>query len=144
MVAAKLWRESTRAASITAATPEPSSSAPGASEVAFSGSETRESRCPEMITTRPGSPVPRWIASTSITSVGVGTRSPWTTWEGVRMSRQPPQPRPISAKRAATQRRAAPMPRVSDFVSDKVCRVPKPTRRAIVAWSSSARTSVAI
>ena len=43
------WRvANSRASSSTTATPEPSSSAPGASLVKFSTSVTRESRCPVM------------------------------------------------------------------------------------------------
>ena len=40
------WVANTRTSSSTTATPEPSSSAPGASSVKFSTSLTRESRCP--------------------------------------------------------------------------------------------------
>ena len=40
------WVANTRASSSTTATPDPSSSAPGASSVKFSTSETRESRWP--------------------------------------------------------------------------------------------------
>ena len=50
--------------------PEPSSLAPGASLVAFITSVTRLSMWPEMTTTRSGSVVPRWIATTSSTTVG--------------------------------------------------------------------------
>ena len=91
MVALNRYFDRTRAASITAATPEPSSLAPGASEVAFCTSETRLSMCPAMITTRSGSVVPRWMASTSWITEGVGTRVPVTVSSGVTISRQPPQ-----------------------------------------------------
>ena len=91
MVALNLYFDSTRAASMTAVTPEPSSLAPGASEVAFSGSETRLSMWPAMITTRSGSVVPRWMASTSWMMAGLGTRAPVTVSSGVTISRQPPQ-----------------------------------------------------
>jgi len=85
--------ESTRAASITAAVPEPSSLAPGASLVKSMTSVTRLSIWPEMITTLFGSAVPRWMASTLVTLVGDGTRRPVTTSEGVAMLRQPRQAR---------------------------------------------------
>jgi hypothetical protein len=59
--------DSTRAASITAATPEASSLAPGASSGASITSLTRLSMWPAMMITRSGSLVPFWIASTSTT-----------------------------------------------------------------------------
>jgi hypothetical protein len=46
-----------------------------------------------MITTRSGFVVPRWIANTFVTLVGVGTRRPVTTSEGVAIVRQPRQAR---------------------------------------------------
>jgi hypothetical protein len=46
---------------------------------------------PEMTITRPGSVVPLWIASTSTIAVGVGTRGPVKSRDGVSMARQPPQ-----------------------------------------------------
>src|SRR4249919_1545272 len=42
-------------------------------------------------------------------------------------SRQPPHCAEMRSNSACTQRRAAPMPRVFDFVSDRVCRVPNAT-----------------
>ena len=42
-----------------------------------------------------------------------------------------------AANCAASQRRAAPMPRVSDLVSDSVCRVPNPTSFATVVCSAA-------
>ena len=90
MVAGNLCRESTRAASITAAVPDPSSLAPGASEVKSITSLTRLSIWPEMITTRLGSVVPRWIAKTLVTLVGLGTRRPVTISDGLAIVRQPP------------------------------------------------------
>ena len=111
--------------------------APGASLVLSITSLTRESRWPVITMTRSGSVLPRLIATTSITSVGLGVRLPVNTCEGVTTSMQPPQSFEIASKRDFTQRRAAPMPRVSDFVSDSVWRVPKPTRRVIVMRSST-------
>ncbi len=93
-----------------------------------------------MRTTRFGSDVPRWIATISMTCVGCGTRFPVTVWAGVSICRQPPQSLEKVAKRDCTQRRAAPMPRWSDLVSDKVWRVPKLTSLVIVACNSSALT----
>jgi hypothetical protein len=58
----------------TAAVPEPSSLAPGASLVASITSVTRLSMWPEMMMTRFGSVVPRWMPSTFQTLVGVGMR----------------------------------------------------------------------
>src|ERR671921_598217 len=74
MVAGNLCFESTRAASITAAVPEPSSLAPGENAVAFIGSVTRLSMWPVMMTTSFGRSVPRWIATALQTLVGVGMR----------------------------------------------------------------------
>ena len=62
----------------TAAVPEPSSFAPGASEVAFITSVTRLSIWPVMITTSLGRSVPRWMATALQTLVGLGTRRPVT------------------------------------------------------------------
>src|SRR6201999_555732 len=58
--------------------------------------------------------------------------------------RQPPQSFEISSKRDFTQRRAAPMPRVSDVVSDSVWRVPKVTSLSIVALRLSGFTLTAM
>ena len=80
---------------------------------------------------KPGSTV--IIEGNRITSVGTGTRRPVNISEGVSTVRQPPQSLEIAWKFAATQRRAAPMPRVSDLVSLSVWRVPKLTSLAIVA-----------
>jgi hypothetical protein len=85
--------DSSRAASITAAVPEPSSLAPGASAAAFIGSVTRLSIWPEMMTTRFGSTLPRWMAMTFVTRVGLGTRRPVTTSDGFSILRQFPQAR---------------------------------------------------
>ena len=74
--------DSTRAASSTAALPDPSSFAPGASAVAFITSLTRLSIWPEMMTTSLGRSVPRWMASTSVNLVGTGMRSRWTMVDG--------------------------------------------------------------
>lgn len=144
MVAGKRWAERIRAASSTAATPEASSLAPGASCVASSGSLIRLSIWALMITTRPGSVVPRWMAITSWTTVGLGTRSPVTVWSGVTNSRQPAHRPPIASNRPFAHRRAAPMPRVSEAVSDRVCRVPNATSRVIVAVRFSGFTDPAM
>jgi len=61
--------------------------APGASLVKFMMSVTRESMCPVMRMTRLVSLVPRWMATTSITSVGCGMRAPVKVCEGVTISR---------------------------------------------------------
>ena len=97
-----------------------------------------------MMITRLASLLPRWIAITSTTSVACGTRAPLTICDGVSTSRQLPQSLERLAKRAATQRRAAPIPRVSDRVSDKVWRVPKPTSVAIVECSAAGSTRSAM
>ena len=128
---------------MTTATPEASSLAPGASALKFMMSETRESRWAVIRITRFGSPVPRWIATTSITSVGVGNLGPLKTCAGVTTSRQPPHCCDRSAKRCFTHWRAAPMPRVLEAVSDMVWRVPKPTSASIVARSSATSTAAA-
>jgi hypothetical protein len=93
--------DSTRAASITAAVPDASSLAPGASPLASSGSELRLSIWPEMMITRSGSLVPCWMASTSTTSVGTGNRSPVTVFAGIATFRQPPQSFEIARNRDA-------------------------------------------
>src|SRR5690348_16051594 len=56
------------------------------------------------------------------------------------ISRQPPQSLEICSKRDFTQRSAAPMPRLSDLVSERVLRLPKLTSLLSVAWSSWALT----
>src|SRR5581483_10883095 len=141
-VAANLYFLSARAASISAETPDASSSAPGASPVASITSERRESRCPVITITRSGSVCPRWIATTSITSTPFfGVRSPVNTFDGVTTSRQPPQSLEISSNLDFTQRRAAPIPRAFDFVSDSVLRVPKPTSAASMSCNDFAETA---
>ncbi len=92
-------------------------------------------------TTRFGSAVPRWIATTSTTSVGCEMRGPVTVCETIFTSRQPPHCAAMSVKRACTQRRAAPMPRVWLCVSDSVWRVPKPTSVSIVDRSCAGSTA---
>src|SRR5581483_4706892 len=141
-VAANLYFLSARAASISAETPDASSSAPGASPVASITSERRESRCPVITITRSGSVCPRWIATTSITSTPFfGVRSPVNTFDGVTTSRQPPQSLEISSNLDFTQRRAAPIPRAFAFVSDSVLRVPKPTSAASMSCNDFAETA---
>src|SRR5581483_9718358 len=111
-VAANLYLLSARAASISAETPDASSSAPGASPVA------------------------------SITSEPFfGVRSPVNTFDGVTTSRQPPQSLEISSNLDFTQRRAAPIPRAFAFVSDSVLRVPKPTSAASMSCNDFAETA---
>src|SRR6185312_14448826 len=144
-VAGNLYFESTRAVSISAETPAASSLAPGESPVASITSLRRESRCAVITITRFGSDVPRWIATTSITSApALGMRSPVNTCEGVTISRQPLQPFEIVSNCDATQRRAAPMPRVFEVVVESVWRVPKPTSAASAACRLDALTALAI
>src|SRR6185437_11637356 len=144
-VAGNLYFDSTRAVSISAATPAASSLAPGESPVASITSLRRESRCAVITITRFGSDVPCWIATTSITSAPAsGMRSPVNTWDGFTISRQPLQPFEIVSNCDATQRRAAPMPRVFEVVVESVWRVPKPTSAASVACRLDAFTAPAI
>src|SRR6185437_9920280 len=144
-VAGNLYFDNTRAVSISAATPAASSLAPGESPVASITSLRRESRCAVITITRFGSDVPRWIATTSITSApALGMRSPVNTWEGFTISRQPLQPFEISWNCAATQRRAAPMPRVFEVVVESVWRVPNPTSAVSVARRLEAFTAPTI
>jgi hypothetical protein len=144
MVAGNLCLESTRAASITAAVPEPSSLAPGASLVASMTSLTRLSIWPEMITTRFGSVVPRWIAKTLVTLVGAGTRRPVTTSEGVAIVRHPPQAAGVAAETplGPTKRRAD----AALGVGLRRKRMPRPkeTSRSTMERRLSPRTSSAI
>src|SRR4249919_1207631 len=143
-VAGNLYLLSTRAVSISAETPDASSLAPGASPVASITSLRRESRWPVITITRSGSLVPRWMATTFMTSTpSFGVRLPVNTCDGVTISRQPPQSFEIASKRDFTQRRAAPMPRALDLVSDKVLRVPKPTSFASISCSDCAETALA-
>src|SRR5580692_12870221 len=93
--------------------------------------------------TRSGSVVPLWMATTSTMGAGLGTRAPVTVCEGVTTERQPPQSRPICSNRACAKVRAAPMPRFGDAVSERVWRVPKPTKASIVAFSCAASGAVA-
>ncbi len=121
MVPGNLRCDRTRAASITAAVPLPSSFAPGASLVAFITSVTRLSMWPVMTTTSFGRSVPRWIATTLQTLVGVGTRRPVTVSQ-VRIVSSP-----VFFSSASVQARAAPMPRFGSVCDDRVWRVPKLT-----------------
>jgi hypothetical protein len=143
MVVGKRCFDSTRAASSVAATPEPSSLAPGASLVASITSLTRLSIWPEMMMTRFGSVVPRWMPSTFHTLVGCGMRRPVTTSDGSAMVMQPPHSRPIRRNSSAVQRSDAPMPRVGWFCSDKVCRVPKLTSFSMSCRSRCSLTASA-
>lgn len=73
-----------------------------------------------MMMTRSGALVPRWIASTSMKAVEVGTRVPVKFSDGVSMVRQLPQPALISVKRLFTQACAAPMPRVVELLPERL------------------------
>ncbi len=143
MVAGNLRPDSRRAASITADTPEPSSLAPGASILASITLLAMVSMWAEMTTTRSGSVVPRWMASTSAMTVGWENRWPVKVCSGVSIWRQPAQLLDSASNWAAIQRRAAPTPRVSEVVSEALWRVPKATNRVSVACSRSAETSAA-
>ena len=79
-----------------------------------------------------------------MTSVGWGTRSPVTTWDGVSIRSGAAQRGLRASNSPFTQRLAAPMPRVGDVVSERVCRVPKPTRRVIVARRRAGSTRAGI
>ncbi len=129
MVPGNLCLLSTRAASITAAVPEPSSLAPGASEVKFMTSVTRLSIWPWMMTTSFGRSVPRWIATMSQTGVGWGMRAPVKVSHGRTVSSPKLSNWPLVQPSAAT------MPRFGSVCDDSVCRVPKPTRDSIVCRS---------
>jgi hypothetical protein len=121
MVPANFFFDRTRAASMVPARPLALSLAPGESDVPFSGSLTRESMSPAIIAIRSGSRVPRWMASPLTTSVGSGIRgTPEITSLTVITSRQPAQSADILLNSSSIQRRAAPIPRVSDTVSESV------------------------
>ena len=126
MVPGNLCLLSTRAASITAATPEPSSFAPGASDVKFITSVTRLSIWPWIMTTSLGRSVPRWMATMSHTGVGRGTRAP------VNVSHGRTVVSPKLSNWPLVQPSAAPIPRFGSVCDDKVCRVPKLTKASIV------------
>src|SRR5690348_5045403 len=144
-VAGNLYFDSTRAVSINAATPAASSLAPGESPVASITSLRRESRCAVITITRSGSVVPRWIATISITSAPpFGMRGPVNDCAGFTTSMQPLQPLEMSLNCAATQRRAAPIPRVFEVVVERVWRVPKPTSATSVACRFDAFTAPAM
>lgn len=92
---------------------------------------------------RLGSVVPRIIARTFTTSVSRVKRlsAAVTMVDCVETSRHPPQASEMRLNSASVQRRAAPMPRVSDSVSDMVLRVPKLTSFRISASIRSAETA---
>jgi hypothetical protein len=73
-------------------------------------------------------------------SVGDGSLGAVKVSDGLTITRQPPQFLEMAANRPSAQRRAAPMPRVSDLVSDLVCRVPNETRVVMVDLSSASCT----
>src|SRR5687768_9125267 len=135
MVPGYLRFDSTRAASITAAVPDASSLAPGASLTAFIGSLTRLSMWPVMITTSLGRAVPRWMATALHTLVGVGTRRPVTVSQVCSVSR------PKLFISASAQRTAAPIPRLESVCDESVWRVPKPTNLATMRRNRSWVTS---
>ena len=56
-------------------------------------------------------------------------------------SRHPPHPAEIASISLLIQRRAAPIPRVAERVSDSVLRVPNPARMRISSSSRSADTA---
>ena len=67
-------------------------------------------------------------------------RAPVTVCSGVSMTRQPWQAAANPSYSPFTQRRAAPMPRVGEVVSDMVWRVPNPTSLVMAAFSASTLT----
>ena len=56
-------------------------------------------------------------------------------------SRHPPHAAEIASNSALIQRRAAPIPRVSESVSDSVWRVPKPASRRMSASTRETETA---
>ena len=127
MVHGKRWPASTRATSSTAATPEASSLAPGASAVAFITSVTRESIWPLISSTRVSvGSVPGSVASTLAMSTLRLIRLPSGCTVKVSSSTvsRPPPALPYFWNSASTHCRAAPMPRVLLWVSLSVWRVP--------------------
>ena len=109
------------------AIPEALSLAPGASLTPSNGSDALESMSPDITTYRSVGTRAGKIAITLTTSVGSGIlRSPLITLDCVKTRRQSPHSREMVSKDALIHRRAAPMPLVSDSVSDKVWRVPNP------------------
>jgi hypothetical protein len=131
--------DSTRAASSTAAVPEPSSLAPGSSAFTFMMSVTRLSMWPVMMTTSFGRSVPRWIPTALQTFVGVGVRGGFVT-----MSQVCKVSRPSALSWLSAQRTAAPIPRLGSVCDDKVCRVPKPTSFVTVCFIRSPLTGATI
>ena len=68
------------------------------------------------------------MATTLTISVGFDSRRPaGSTWLRICTCSAPPVSREQARSSRSIQRRAAPMPRVSDAVSEAVCRVPKST-----------------
>jgi len=79
---------------------------------------------------------------TSTTFAGWGIRGVGPTMSlTYSTSRHPPQAAEMRSNSAFTQRRAAPMPRVWETVSERVWRVPKPTSRVMSARMRSAETA---
>ncbi len=109
-----------RAASITSATPEPSSLAPGASLVASITSVTRLSIWPATMRTS-SLRSPGRMPSTSSITTPPGARGPVKLRDGRSTVR------PSFLNSLATQLRAAPMPRLGSVADDKVWRVPNDT-----------------
>ena len=145
MVPGNLCFDSTRAASSTAATPEPSSLAPGASAVKFITSVTRLSIWPWMMTTSLGRSVPRWIATMSRTRVGVGMRAPVKVSDGSTMVRQLPH-----AAEVALELAPRPFERRADAAlgvglrRQRVARAEADQRLDRVAFSCAALTGATI
>ena len=78
---------------------------------------------------------------TTLAEARCGCRATWTTAASYSTRRQPPQSRLVCCSCAWSHRRAAPMPRVLDIVSEKVFRVPNDTRAESVARMRAGLTS---
>ena len=129
--------ESTRAASITAAVPEPSSFAPGASEVKFMMSVTRLSIWPcddDDVVGPLGPALDRDHVADRASALGM--RAPVNVSHGRTVGK------PKLSNWPLVQFSAAPMPRFGSVCDESVCRVPKPTSVSIVcrscAWLTGA------
>src|SRR5580765_5677206 len=130
-IVASKWRvDMTRANSRTAATPEPSSSAPGASDVPFRTSVTRESRWPLTTYVRPADSVcePCNVAITLVIVVGVGIRGPagWTN-DCFSTVIRPPEAAAYCWSWSYTHSVDAPIPRFGSVCDESVWRVPNET-----------------
>ena len=133
-----------RASSIIAATPEASSLAPGASDLASITSEARESKWPLIIKTRSSvGSVPFKVAITLPNWLSVAMRLPSALMvkKSITELNLPPDATAYLSNSDFTQRCAAPIPRVLLLVSLNVCRVPKDTSLRTVASMFSDFTS---